>query len=127
MDGAVAIFMILMGISIGVVWTRDIASGERIDRSAGWWRAREPGGPLLLPHWIAEYGTAVALITAGAGLAAGAGWGRMLAAVALGALAYTSINSLGWALAEPDRRTYGIPMAVGAVGSLLAVIVLLTG
>ena len=66
-------------------------------------------------------------LTAGAGLAVGAAWGRMLAAVALGALAYTSINSLGWALAEPDRRTYGIPMAVGAVGSLLAVIVLLTG
>ncbi len=127
MDGAVPILLIIMGLSIAVVWTWDIVRGERIDPSAGRLRAREAGESLLLPHWIAEYGTAVALITAGAGLIAGVGWGRTLAGVATGALAYTSINSLGWALAEPDRRIYGIPMAVGAVGSLLAVIALLSG
>jgi hypothetical protein len=43
----------------------------------------------------------------------------------LGACVYTSVNSLGWALAGRSRRPYSIPMLVGAVGGLASAVVLL--
>ena len=121
----IAVFMLLMGLAIAGIWTRDIVSAEQLDTSAGRWRARDPqAGTLMLPHWIAEYGTSAALVVGAIGLLIDAGWGRWLAFVALGALIYTSINSLGWALAEPARRSYAIPMAIGAIGGMAATVAL---
>jgi hypothetical protein len=114
----VALYMTLMGASIAAVWTRDIVRGTQFDRSAGLLRAREPEGALMLPHWVAEYTTAVALLTGAAGLLADTGWAVPMAAAALGATFYTSVNSLGWALAAPERRAYAVPMLVGVLGSL---------
>jgi hypothetical protein len=119
-------FSIVIGVGIAAVWTMDLLRGA-VDLSAGVWRAREPGsGSLLWPHWLAEYGTAAALVTSGIGLLAHTGWSRLLALLGLGACAYTSINSLGWALARPDRRPYTIPMLAGSVGSLAGAILLLS-
>ena len=115
--------MILMGVAMTGIWTRDIFSAEQLNISAGRWKARDPEtGTLMLPHWIAEYGTAGALIVGAVGLLIDADWGKPLAFVAVGALVYTSINSLGWALAEQTRRPYAVPMAIGAVGGLAAII-----
>ena len=47
--------------------------------------------------------------------------------VALGALAYSSLNSLGWALAERARFAYAVPMVVGLVGALVSIGLLLGG
>ena len=41
--------------------------------------------------------------------------------VSLGALAYTSLNSLNWALAERKRLPYAIPMYVGLTGAGLSI------
>ena len=119
----IAGFMIAMGVAMAGIWTRDIISAEQLDISNGRFRARDPAaGTLMLPHWIAEYGAAASLLAGAIGLLIDAGWGRSLSLVALGALLYTSTNSLGWALAERSRYPYAVPMAIGVVGGLAAVI-----
>lgn len=122
---AVAVFMILMGVSMAALWTRDIVAGEQVDLSAGFFRARDGAdGSLLWPHWLAEYGTAAALIAGSVGLLAGTGWAEPVSFLALGGLLYTSTNSLGWAWARPERRPYSVPMLAGLLGGAVAVAVL---
>ncbi len=119
----IAVFMAVMGLGIAWIWTRDIITAERLDISAGRLRGREPGaGSLLLPHWIAEFGTAGLLLMGSIGLLVEAGWGRSLSFVALGALVYTSTNSLGWALAERERLPYAVPMVAGTAGGIAAIV-----
>ena len=125
MEAPLAVFMVVMGVGVAGIWTLDIVRGDRVDLSRGLLRARDDGGSLLLPHWVAEYGTAAALVGGAAGLLASAGWAVPLAAAALGATCYTSTNSLGWALAEPARRAYAAPMAVGLIGSVVGLVTLL--
>ena len=97
-----------------------------MDLSGGPFHAREAGSESLLwPHWLAEYGTAAVLLCGGLGLLMRASLGAPVSLVGLGACLYTSINSLGWALADRDRWPYVIPMLVGIVG-VLAVTTLLT-
>lgn len=116
----IAVLMILMGLGIAGVWTRDILVGTRVDVSNGVFVARDPdSGSLLWPHWLAEYATAVTLVLAAVGLLTNMPWSPTLAAIASGALLYTSINSLGWAFAEADRRAYTGPMILGVVVGLL--------
>jgi len=45
--------------------------------------------------------------------------------LALGALLYTSTNSLGWSLAAPHRGPYVYPMIIGVVGSIISATVLI--
>ena len=126
----VAIFMIVMGAGIAALWTVDMFRNAGVDRSRGLLRAREAAsGSLLLPHWLAEYGTAAMLIAGGLRLLLGwsAGGWTWLVAVALGALAYTSLNSLGWALAEPSRAAYAVPMSFGLAGALVSIGLLVAG
>ena len=122
----VAVFAIVMGIGIAGLWTMDILRSPEVDRSRGLLaRDDSPGGSRLVPHWLAEYATAATLVVAGIGLLTGWSLGEPLALVGLGALAYTSLNSLGWVLARPERRPYGVPMVVGLVGGLASVAVIL--
>jgi hypothetical protein len=122
----IAAFMLFMGAAMGLVWTRDIISAEQLDISDGRWRARDPeSGTLMVPHWIAEYGTVAALVAGAVGLLTEGSWGEPLSLVALGALVYTSTNSLGWALADRARLPYVVPMLAGLFGGLAAVIGLL--
>jgi hypothetical protein len=119
-------FMVVMGSAIALTWARDIRSSPEIDRTRGLARARDRrDGSLFLPHWIAEYATATVLVVGGVGLVVDVSWAEALSFTALGALTYTSVNSLGWTLAMPSRRPYAIPMLVGAVGGVLSVVVLL--
>lgn len=121
MELVIGLFAVIMGGGIAVIWSIDIASGRGFDRTHGWLRAREEdSGSLMLPHWLAEYGTAVLLGLSGLLLIATAPAGEPVALVALGALAYTSCNSLGWSLARRDRFAYAVPMLIGLTGSLLA-------
>ena len=77
------------------------------------------------PSPASEYTAALGLRIGGAGLLAGTRWAGLESAAALGALWYTSANSLGWALALRDRRPYAIPMVVGLVGSSTCLVALL--
>ena len=125
----VGVFMVVMGIGIAGIWTIDIIRNPEIDRSRGLVRARDRAGSVMLPHWIAEYSTALLCVVGGSGLVLGwttAPW-SWIVPVALGALGYTSLNSLSWVLADRSRLSYGIPMAIGLVGALIAILLLLSG
>lgn len=122
MDYAIPVLMIVMGLGIGGIWTRDIIAGTYGDVGEGVFTARDPdSGSLFWPHWIAEYSTAILLLVAGVGLLADTSWSTTLAAIGAGALFYTSTNSLGWSLATPDRRPYAAPMVLGILTALAAI------
>jgi len=126
----VAVFMLVMGVAMVAIWTIDIARSPDVDRSRGLLRARDRStGSLLVPHWLAEYGTAALLVGGAIGLLlhwAVGSW-MWLVAAGLGALAYSSLNSLGWALADRTRLAYAVPMVVGLVGALISIGLLLAG
>jgi hypothetical protein len=127
LEAGIAGLMILMGLGIAGVWTRDILAGTHLDISQGLFTAKEPGtGTLLWPHWLAEYTTAIILVVSAIGLLTETAWSKTLAALAAGALFYTSTNSLGWALAKPDRRVYAVPMALGFIVAATTSVYLLT-
>ena len=63
MDALLAIAMVTMGVAIAGIWTRDIVAGDKVDRTRGLLRARDPDdGSLFWPHWLAEYVTACLLL-----------------------------------------------------------------
>jgi hypothetical protein len=103
--------MAVQGVGMLAMWVPILAGHPSVEEH-GFFRAREDG-LLLWPHVVAEVATAGALATAAVGLYQEEAWGRTAGLVALGALAYTSLNSLNWALAEEDRLPYAIPMFVG--------------
>jgi hypothetical protein len=125
----VGVFLVVMGTGIAGIWTMDIMRDPEIDRSRGPLRARDRAGSVMLPHWIAEYATALLCLLGGLGVVLGwtsAAWSWVVA-IALGALGYTSLNSLSWVLADRTRLAYGIPMVIGLVGTLIAIVLLLSG
>ena len=126
----VALFMMVMGVGMGAIWTIDIARSPEVDRTRGLLRARDRSTrSLLVPHWLAEYGTAIALLAGGIALLVGAGgepWTWLIPA-GLGALAYSSLNSLGWALADQARIPYAVPMVAGLVGAVVSLGLLIGG
>jgi hypothetical protein len=129
MTTVVAGFMVVMALGIAGMWTVDILRSPEIDRTRGLVRARDRNGSVMLPHWIAEYGTALLLLVGGLGLLLGwpaGAWGWLVPA-GLGALAYTGLNSQAWVLADRSRTAYGIPIAVGFVGAVVALALILTG
>jgi hypothetical protein len=119
------IFMAAMGLGIAAIWSSDIRAGRGFTTSGGLLGARDAdSGNVMLPHWLAEYGTAAALLIGATGLVLRWAVRDTLATAALGALSYTALNSLAWVLARPERRAYGIPMAVGLVGGLASIALL---
>ena len=130
MSSLVAVFMLVMGAGIAGIWTIDIVHSPEVDRTRGILRARDrSNGSLLVPHRIAEYATALLLLAGGLGLvfATAPGAWSWLVPIGLGALAYTSLNSLGWVLADRSRAAYGIPMGIGLVGAIASIGLLLAG
>ncbi|HEX5827547.1 MAG TPA: hypothetical protein VFY23_08510 [Candidatus Limnocylindrales bacterium] len=129
MTTALAVFMLVMAVGIAGMWTVDILRSPEIDRSRGLVRARDRNGSVMLPHWVAEYGTAAMLLVGGLGLLLGwpaGAWGWLVPA-GLGALAYTGLNSQAWVLADRSRAAYGIPIGVGFVGALAGLALILAG
>jgi hypothetical protein len=129
MTTIVALFMLVMAVGMAGMWTVDILRSPEIDRSRGLVRARDRNGSVMLPHWLAEYGTALMLLVGGLGLLLSwppGAWAWLVPA-GLGALAYTGLNSQAWVLADRSRAAYGIPIAVGLVGALVALMLILAG
>ena len=130
MELVIGLYMAVIGIGIAGMWAVDIARSPEVDRTRGLLRAHDrSNGALLAPHWIAEYATATLLLVGGLGLilALGAGPWALAVPVSLGALAYTSCNSLGWVLADRSRAGYAIPMALGLVGAVAALVLIIAG
>jgi hypothetical protein len=122
--------MVVMGAGIAGIWTVDIVRSPEVDRTRGFLRSRDrSNGSLLVPHWIAEYATAFLLAVGGLGLALSARPGAWSWAIpiGLGALAYTSLNSLGWVLADRSRAIYALPMTIGLLGAIASIGLLVAG
>lgn len=128
MELLVALFAGVIGAAMAGIWTRDILNGVGFDGSLGLLRARElETEDLMVWHWLAEYGTAGLLVVGAILLLADAALAVPITLLGLGSLVYSSTNSLGWALARPERRPYAIPMAIGLVGGLISAALLVLG
>ncbi len=101
MEIIVAVFAGIMGAAMAGIWGRDILSGHGFDAPHGLLRAREADSDdLMIWHWGAEFGTALLLVGGAILLFAGAAIAEPVMLLGLGALTYTSANSLGWSLAR---------------------------
>ncbi len=126
MDLIIALFAGIMGAAMAGIWARDIASGIGYDATQGFLHARETDTEdLMMWHWLAEFGTAGVLMVGAILLVFGAALAQPVMLLGLGALAYTSANSLGWSLARPERRPYAYPMVIGLVGAAICAALLL--
>lgn len=126
MEILIAVFTGVIGAAMAGIWARDIMSGHGYDAPHGLLRAREADSDdLMIWHWAAEFGTAALLVVGGFLLLVGAALAEPIVLLGLGALLYTSTNSLGWALASPERRPYVYPMAAGLVGGIICATLLI--
>jgi hypothetical protein len=89
-----AIYSIMVGLAMITQWTLTLVKRQVPGREAGGTAGR--GQVEMAFHWVAEFGTAVCLIAAGAGLLMEAGWGRTLYWLSTGMLLYTVVNSPGY-------------------------------
>jgi hypothetical protein len=120
----IAVFSIVMGAGIVLIWSINIVGG-RFDDMDGFFDWKNDVGEKMWTHILAELITALLLMAGGVGLLFPTAWAYVVTAFALGALAYTSLNSLGWALARRDRYPYVIPMSIGLSGGIVCLVMLL--
>jgi len=120
----VPVFMILLGAGIAGIWAMDIIKGKFNDQSS-FFNWVNDGGDKMWPHIFAEYITAAGLIAGGIAMFTLRAWATSFSLVFLGALCYTSLNSLGWVFAQKDRIGYGIPMMAGLTGGVASIVILL--
>ena len=121
MEILVAMFGGIIGAAMAGIWARDIMSGHGYDAPHGLLRAREADSDdLMIWHWAAEFGTAIALVAGAFLILINAAIAEPIMLLALGGLLYTSTNSLGWSLAAPERSPYVWPMAGGLIGGIIS-------
>ncbi len=126
MEILVAMFAGIVGAANAGIWARDIMSGHGYDAPHGLLRAREADSDdLMIWHWIAELATSLSLIAAAFLIMINAALAVPIMLLALGALMYTSTNSLGWALAAPERAPYVWPLALSLIGGIVSATVLI--
>ena len=126
MDILVAVFAGVIGAAMAGIWARDIISGQGFDAPHGLLRAREADSDdLMIWHWAAEFGTAIVLMVGAFLVLINAALAEPILLIGLGGLLYTSTNSLGWALAAPERGPYVVPMAAGLIGGIISATVLI--
>ena len=83
---------------------------------------RRIGSPLTEPGTLASTFILSSRSLRSAAFCIRKGRAPVVAAIGAGALLYTSVNSLGWSLARPDRRPYAMPMLAGAAIGLVAAV-----
>jgi len=122
----VPIFMTVAGLGIVSIWTVDLIKKEKVNFDEGLLHLRDrETGQYILPHLMAEYGTALLLLIAAVGLCRSTSWAIRLSFLALGALIYTSLNSLSWVVTRRERLPYGVPMLFALAGALISMLILL--
>lgn len=107
----VGVLLILIGFAIIAYWV-DFA--YRGNMPQGLWTVEN--NQYIVFHQAAEYLMAILAIMGGFGLLAGRGWGMATSLVALGALLYTSVNSLAYSLKTATVLT---PIFLAVLGTVL--------
>ncbi len=104
---AIGGFLLTAGIAIAGLWVVQLTTGQVPEVTQGrvdiWF------------HIVAELATAGMLVAAGVSLLGDRRAGRSLGAIAVGALAYTTINSPGYYAEAGDWLTVGIFAILAAV------------
>jgi hypothetical protein len=115
----ISFFLLIVGSAMLIIWIADINNKPDIDFSEGFFRAREKqSGNIFCFHIIAETISSLSLIAGGLVLLSGSDTFMPVVYFSLGALFYSSVNSLGWAFAETQRKIYRLPMMLGLAVSL---------
>lgn len=123
----ISFFLIMCGTSIIIIWIMSFFKNPDADLSAGFFKSREKNsGNLFWFHIVAEFITGVILIASGIILLFRDLNSYPIVYFALGALFYSSLNSLGWAFAYRDRYKYAIPMMIGLFISIVSIIILIS-
>lgn len=104
----IGIALVVVGFGLAAYWA-GFALG-RGNLPQGIWTVR--GSTLVVFHLAAEFVTAFLAVVGGIGLLRGRGWGLATAFTALGALLYTSLNTLGWATLNAPRM---VPVLAGGL------------
>ena len=105
-----AVYSLLVGISIALVWIIYFATGAVM--------GVKPEAAGLSFHIAAEFAAAAAMIAAGIGLLANRGWARDIYFLSMGLLFYALINSPGYYISGGGR----LIIAVFAGSFLLALV-----
>lgn len=122
----ISFLQIMCGTSIILIWIMNLSKNTESDLSGGFFRAREKESRnIFWFHIVAELITGIALIASGIILLSRDFNLYPVVYFALGALFYSSLNSLGWAFANKERYVYIIPMTIGLVISLAGMIILI--
>lgn len=104
---AVALYSLLVGAMMAVMWTAFALMGEIPELDT---RPTE-----IAFHLAAEFLTAFALVAGGIGLLKGRGWGYPVNLAALGMLAYTVVVSPGYYAESGDMAFVGMFAALMAL------------
>ena len=125
-----SLLLIANGLSIAIGWTKLIMTTPQFELS---FRCRDPDSQWLMwPHWLAEYTTSMCAVLSGCRLLLPTDdstthhHGRDLGLFAAGAMFYTSLNSLSWALADSERMVFAYFMIGGLVSSVVSLFSLLS-
>ena len=115
-----------MAFPLIIIWITNLSKNPDIDLSPGFFKAREKDSRnLFWFHIVAELLTGTILIISGIILISRDVNAYPFVHFALGALFYSSLNSLGWAFAYREWYLYAIPMTIGLLVSLASIIILI--
>lgn len=118
--------MLMTGCAMMIIWIMEMFSNPGVDLSEGFFRARErESNNIFWFHIVAELITAVLLVASGILLVMREENSYPIVFFALGALFYSSLNSMGWAFASRERYNYAYPMIGGFILSVVGIIVLM--
>lgn len=106
-------FALLTGVAIAALWVVLLATGQVPEVAQG---RRD-----IWFHIVAELGAASLLVTAGIAVLRRTPRAPLVAAAALGALAYTIVNSAGYYAEAGDGAAVGLFAALGAVTAAAAI------
>lgn len=123
----IAFILIMTGIAMIIIWIIDINENPEVDMTGGFFRAREKNSNnIFWFHITAELITAILLIMAGIIIVLKAERLIPLVFLSLGALFYSSLNSLGWVFACQHRKKYAFPIITGLTIAVLSALMLIT-
>ncbi len=119
-DLIASFLLLILGTGILIIWLADINNNPEVDLSQGFFKAREKdSNNIFWFHIAAELITGVLLISGGMIILLNERELFFLVYFSSGALFYTSLSSLGWALADRKRYPYAIPMLGGLFFSVI--------
>ena len=123
LDLIIAFMLIMTGIAMIAIWIIDINDNPEVDMTNGFFHAREKhSNNIFWFHIVVEMITALLLIMGGIIIVIKAERLFPLVYLSLGALFYSSFNSLGWVLAYQNRRRYVYPIIAGLSIAVLSAV-----